>query len=116
MPLDKPGLASGIEKAYNSVLPGGDDFNEEDKIKKKNKKLGKMMADGIDKFVKGASIDISGLEWLPGTQIQTLPGQPVVNAPPIAGGVGATAGPGQAITTAADKMIPPTGIDCGKVY
>ena len=51
MPLNKSALASGIEKAYNSVLPGGDDFNKDADIKKKNKKLGKMMADGIDKFL-----------------------------------------------------------------
>ena len=43
MPLDKPGLASGIEKAYNSVLPGGDDFNKDADIKKKNKKFKVML-------------------------------------------------------------------------
>ncbi len=114
--LDKSKLAKDIEDAYNSVLPGGDDFNEEDKIKKKNKKLGKMMANGIDKFLKSASIDISGIEFLPGTQVTTLPGQPVTNAPPIAGGAGATSGPGTAMTSAPCKMNPSTGIDCGKVY
>jgi hypothetical protein len=114
--LDKSKLAKGIEDAYNSTLPGGDDFNKDADIKKKNKKIGKMMSDGIDDFLKSASVDISGIEFLPGTQVQTLPGQPVVNAPPIAGGVGATSGPGQAMTSAPCKQNPPTGIDCGKVY
>ena len=114
--LNKSSLASDLEKAYNSSLPGGDDFENEDKIKKKNKKQAKMEADAIDKFLKSASIDISGIEFLPGTQVQTLPGQPVVNAPPIAGGAGATAGRGTAMTSAPDKMNPATGIDCGKVY
>ena len=74
------------------------------------------MANALDKFVKSASIDIKKIQMLPGTQLVTLPGQPVVNAPPIAGGAVATSGPGQAKTSAPASMMPPSGIKCGKVY
>ena len=113
--LDKSALARDLEAVLNEPLPA-DDMNKDSAIRKKNKATAKAMANAIDKYVKGGSIDIKGLQWLPGTQVQTLPGQSVANAPPIAGGVGATAAPGQAITSAPDKMIPPTGINCGKVY
>ena len=114
MALNKSSLAKDLESVLNQDLPT--DLKELAKIKKKNKKEAKGFADAIDKFVKSASIDIKGIQMMPGTQLMTLPGQPVVNAPPIAGGVGATSGPGQAKTSAPAKMIPPTGINCGKVY
>ena len=114
MALKKSGLAKELEAVLNQDLPT--DLEKADKIKKKNKKQGKGMADAIDKFVKSASIDIKGIEMLPGTQIMMNPGQPVANTPPIAGGVGATSGPGTAMTSAPAKMNPGTGIDCGKVY
>ena len=53
---------------------------------------------------------------LPGTQVMSNPGQPVVNAPPIAGGAGATSGPGTGMVSAPAKENPATGIDCCKVY
>ena len=113
--LNKSALAKDLEDVLNEPLPA-DDMNKDSAIRKKNKATAKAMANAIDKYVKGGSIDVKGLQWLPGTQVQTLPGQPVVNAPPIGGGAGATSGPGQALTSAPDKMIPPTGINCGKVY
>ncbi len=114
MALKKSSLAKELEQVLNQDLPS--DLHEASKIKKKNKKEGKGMADAIDKFVKSASVDIKGIEMLPGTQVMTNPGQPVANAPPIAGGAGATSGPGTAMTNAPAKMNPGTGIDCGKVY
>ena len=114
MALNKSSLAKDLEAVLNQDIPT--DLNEVSKIKKKNKKEAKGFAKAIDKFVKSASIDVKGLQMMPGTQIMTLPGQPVVNAPPIAGGAGATSGPGQAKTSAPAKQIPPTGISCGKVY
>jgi len=114
MALNKSSLTKGLESAYNQDIPS--DLNLVAKIKKKNKQKAKKMADSINKFVKSASIDIKGLQMLPGTQVMTLPGQAVVNAPPIAGGAGATSAPGQAKTSAPAKQIPPTGINCGKVY
>tara|TARA_B100000131_G_scaffold221620_1_gene213176 strand:- start:548 stop:892 length:345 start_codon:yes stop_codon:yes gene_type:complete len=114
MALNKSTLAKNLEKVLNQDIPT--DLNEVKKVKSTNKKKAKGMADAINKFVKSASIDIKKIQMLPGTQIMTLPGQPVANAPPIAGGAGATSGPGQAKTSAPAKMIPPTGIKCGKVY
>tara|TARA_B100000945_G_C19954496_1_gene400106 strand:+ start:47 stop:382 length:336 start_codon:yes stop_codon:yes gene_type:complete len=111
MAVNKSSLASDLEKALNSSLPGGDDFEKEADIKKKNKKIAKMMADAIDKFVKSASVDVSGLETLPGTQVTTNPGQPVV-----APGAGATTGPGTGMTSGPGKENPASGIDCCKVY
>ena len=114
MALNKSSLAKDLESVFNQDLPT--DLNEIKKVKSTNKKKAKNMADAIDKFVKSASVDVKKIQMLPGTQITTLPGQPVVNAPPIAGGVGATSGPGQAKTSAPAKQILPTGINCGKVY
>mgnify|MGYP001199276950 CR=1 FL=1 len=111
MAVDKSKLAKDLEDALNSSLPGGDDFEKEDAIKKKNKKIAKMMAAAIDKFVKSASVDVSGLETLPGTQVTTNPGQPVV-----APGAGATTGPGTGMTSGPGKENPASGIDCCKVY
>ena len=91
-------------------------MNEDSDISKKNKATAKGIADAVDKYVKGGSIDISKLEWLPGTMVQTLPGQPVANSPPPSPGVGATSGPGNAMTAAPCKQNPSTGINCGKVY
>jgi len=112
--LNKNSLAKELESVLNQDLPT--DLNEVKKIKSKNKKEAKGFANAIDKFVKSASIDVKGIQMLPGTSITTLPGQPVVNAPPIAGGAGATSGPGQAKTSAPAKQMPPSGIKCGKVY
>tara|TARA_B100000131_G_C17851095_1_gene505966 strand:- start:322 stop:666 length:345 start_codon:yes stop_codon:yes gene_type:complete len=114
MALKKSALAKDIEAVLNQDLPT--DIGEKEKIKKKNKRDGKGYADAIDKFLKSASIDIKGIEMLPGTQVMTNPGQPVANAPPIAGGAGATSGPGTGMTNQPAKMNPATGIDCGKVY
>ena len=111
MAVDKSKLAKDLEAALNSSLPGGDDFEKEDEIKKKNKKIAKMMADSIDKFLKSASVDVSGLETLPGTQVTTNPGQPVVTP-----GAGATTGPGTGMTSGPGKENPASGIDCCKVY
>ena len=112
--LNKSSLAKELESVLNQDLPT--DLNKVKKVKSTNKKKAKKMADALDKFVKSASIDIKKIQMLPGTNIMTLPGQPVVNAPPIAGGAGATSGPGQAKTSAPAKMMPPSGIKCGKVY
>ena len=114
MALKKSALAKELELVLNQGIPS--DLNEVKKIKSWNKKRGKGFADAIDSFLKSASIDISVIEMLPGTQVTSNPGQPVVNAPPIAGGVGATSGPGTGMTSAPSKMNPGTGIDCGKVY
>ncbi len=114
MALNKSSLAKELESVLNQDIPT--DLNEVKKIKSTNKKKAKGMANAINKFLKGASIDIKKIQMLPGTQVMTLPGQPVVNAPPIAGGAGATSGPGQAKTSAPAKQIPPTGINSGKVY
>ena len=107
--LKKSALAKDLEKVLNQDLPS--DIHEAAKIKKKNKKEGKGMADAIDKFVKSASIDIKGIQMLPGTQVTTNPGQPVV-----APGGGATTGPGTGMVSAPAKENPATGIDCCKVY
>ena len=107
--LKKSALAKDLEAVLNQDLPT--DLNEAAKIKKKNKKIAKGMADAIDKFVKSASVDVSGLEMLPGTQVTTNPGQPVV-----APGGGATTGPGTGMVSAPAKENPATGIDCCKVY
>ena len=112
--LNKSSLAKELESVLNQDLPS--DLNEVKKVKSTNKKKAKGMANALDKFVKSASIDIKKIQMLPGTQLVTLPGQPVVNAPPIAGGAGVTSGPGQAKTSAPAKMMPPSGIKCGKVY
>ena len=114
MALNKSSLAKELESVLNQDIPT--DLNGVKKIKSTNKKKAKGMASAIEKFVKSASIDIKKIQMLPGTQITTLPGQPVVNAPPIAGGAGATSGPGQAKVSAPAKQIPPTGINSGKVY
>jgi hypothetical protein len=111
MAVDKSKLAKDLEAALNSSLPGGDDFPDDADIRKKNKKIAGMMATAIDKFVKSASVDVSGLETLPGTQVMTNPGQPVV-----APGGGATTGPGTGMTSGPGKENPATGIDCCKVY
>ena len=116
MALKKSSLAKELEAALNSSLPGGDDFNKEKEIRKKNKKIAKMMADAINKFVKSASIDFKGWKMQPGVRVVSNPGQPVVNAPPIGGGAGATSGPGTGQTAAHAKLIPPTGKKSGKVY
>jgi hypothetical protein len=107
--LKKSALAKDLEAVLNQDLPT--DLNEAAKIKKKNKKIAKGMADAIDKFVKSASVDVSGLEMLPGTQVTTNPGQPVV-----APGGGATTGPGTGMVSAPAKENPASGIDCCKVY
>ena len=112
--LNKSTLASDIETVLNEPIPA--DLHESNSIKKRNKNTAKGIAAAIDKYLKEGSIDVSSLEWLPGTQVMTNPGQPVANAPPLGGGVGATAGPGTGMTSAPCKMTPPTGIDCGKVY
>jgi hypothetical protein len=114
MSLNKSNLAKELESVLNQDIPT--DLNEVKKIKNKNKRTAKGMSDAIDRFLKSASVDIKGIQMLPGTQVQTLPGQPVVNAPPIAGGAGVTSGPGQAVTSAPAKQIPPTGLQSGKVY
>jgi|TARA_B100000287_G_scaffold355178_1_gene345715 hypothetical protein len=112
--LNKSVLAKQLESVLNQDLPS--DLNEIKKIKKNNKKKAKMIADSVDKFVKSASIDVKGIQTLPGTKVTLNPGQPVVNAPPIAGGAGATSGPGTGLTNSPAKMNPGTGINCGKVY
>tara|TARA_B100000287_G_C20579842_1_gene759908 strand:- start:5 stop:334 length:330 start_codon:yes stop_codon:yes gene_type:complete len=109
MALNKSSLAKDLESVFNQDLPT--DLNEIKKVKSTNKKKAKNMADAIDKFVKSASVDVKGLEMLPGTQCMTNPGQPVV-----APGSGATTGPGTGMTTAPAKLNPATGIDCAKVY
>ena len=109
MALKKSALAKDLEAVLNQDLPT--DLDEIAKKKKKNKKMAKGMADAIDKFVKSASVDVKGLEMLPGTQVTTNPGQPVV-----APGGGATTGPGTGMTSAPAKENPATGIDCCKVY
>ena len=111
MALKKSNLAKELEAALNSSLPGGDDFNKEKEIRKKNKKIAKAMADAIDKFVKSASVDVKGIKMLPGVQVATNPGQPVV-----APGSGATTGPGTGQTTSPANLDPSSGIDCAKVY
>ena len=114
--LNKSNLSKELEQVLNMQLPGGDDFNKEKEIKKKNKKVAKSFANAIDKFVKSASIDFKGWKMQPGVRVATNPGQPVVNAPPIGGGAGATSGPGTGQTVAHAKMISPTGKKSGKVY
>ena len=109
MALNKSSLAKDLEAVLNQDLPT--DLDEIKKKKKKNKKMAKGMADAIDKFVKSASVDVKGLEMLPGTQVTTNPGQPVV-----APGGGATTGPGTGMVSAPAKENPATGIDCCKVY
>ena len=109
MALNKSSLAKDLESVFNQDLPT--DLNEIKKVKSTNKKKAKNMADAIDKFVKSASVDVKGLEMLPGTQCMTNPGQPVV-----APGSGATTGPGTGMTSAPAKENPATGIDCCKVY
>ena len=108
--LNKSSLARDLEKILNSSLPK-DKMNKDSDIKKKNKKQAKGIADAIDKYLKGASVDVKGLQTLPGTQIVTNPGQPVV-----APGGGATTGPGTGMTSAPGKLKPATGIDCAKIY
>ena len=110
MALNKSSLAKGLESALNMDLPK-DDFEKESGIRKKNKKIAKAMANAIDKFVKSASVDVKGIQMLPGTQCITNPGQPVV-----APGGGATTGPGTGMTSAPAKQMPPSGINCCKVY
>ena len=107
--LKKSALAKDLESVLNQDLPT--DLEKAEKIKKKNKKIAKGMADAIDKFVKSASVDVKGLQMLPGTQVTTNPGQPVV-----APGGGATTGPGTGMVSAPAKENPATGIDCCKVY
>ena len=109
MALNKSVLAKGLEAALNQDLPS--DLDEIAKKKKKNKKIAKGMADAIDSFVKSASVDVKGLQMLPGTSTMSNPGQPVV-----APGSGATTGPGTGMTTAPGKLNPATSIDCAKVY
>ncbi len=109
MALNKSSLAKELESVLNQDLPT--DLQKAAKIKKKNKKIAKGMANAIDKFVKSASVDVSGLEMLPGTQCVTNPGQPVV-----APGGGSTTGPGTGMTSAPAKENPASGIDCCKVY
>jgi hypothetical protein len=107
--LNKSNLAKELESVLNQDLPT--DLNLAKKIKDKNKRTAKGMANAIEKFVKSASVDVKGLEMLPGTQCITNPGQPVV-----APGGGATTGPGTGMTSAPAKLNPATGIDCCKVY
>ena len=112
--LKKSVLAKQLEAVLNQDLPS--DLNEIKKIKKNNKKKAKMIADAVDRFVKSASVDVKKIQTLPGTTVTLNPGQPVVNAPPIAGGAGATSAPGTGLTNAPAKMNPATGINCGTVY
>ena len=107
--LNKSSLAKELESVLNQDLPS--DLQKAAKIKKKNKKIAKGFANAIDKFVKSASVDVKGLQMLPGTQCVTNPGQPVV-----APGGGSTTGPGTGMTSAPAKLNPATGIDCAKVY
>jgi hypothetical protein len=111
--LNKNNLAKDIENVLNEPLKkdGQDDLHANSDIKKQNKKMAKGIADAIDKYIKEASVDVSGIQMLPGTAVTTMPGQAVASAYP-----GTTASPGTGNTSAAAELNPATGIDCCKVY
>ena len=112
--LNKNNLAKDIENVSNEPLKkdGQDDLHANSDIKKQNKKMAKGIADAIDKYIKEASVDISGIQMLPGTAITVMPGIPITNG----FGPGASVGPVTGNTSTPAELNPATGIDCCKVY
>ena len=111
MALNKGNLAKDIEAVLNSVLPPVA-MEKDSGIKKQNKKIGKGIADAVDKYIKEASVDISGIQMLPGTQIMVNPGIATAGSPAAQTSVS----PGSGMTTAPAELNPGTAIDCCKVY
>jgi len=107
--LNKSNLAKDIETVLNEPLK--DDLFADGDIKQQNKKMAKGIADAIDKYIKEASVDVSGIQMLPGTSVTTMPGQVVASVYP-----GTTVSPGTGTTSAPATLNPVTGIDCCKVY
>jgi hypothetical protein len=107
--LNKSNLAKDIEAVLNEPLK--DDLFADGDIKKQNKKMAKGIADAIDVYIKEASVDVSGIQMLPGTAVTTMPGQAVASAFP-----GSTVSPGTGNTSSPADLNPATGIDCCKVY
>ena len=107
--LNKSNLAKDIEAVLNEPLK--DDLFSDSDIRKQNKKTAKGIADAVDKYIKEASVDVSGIQMLPGTSLTVMPGIAVASAFP-----GSTVSPGSGMTSAPAELNPVSGIDCCKVY
>ena len=106
MALDKTTLYESIKR----TLERAQRMKESD-IDRNNDIIAKGISDAVDRYVKGAQVDITGLKMLPGTQVMVNPGIATAGSPASQTSIS----PGSGMTTAQANLDPSTGIDCGKL-